>query len=104
MDWTSSASSRWTRFTVWTRSRVSSSRRSHSIRNASSPAQRRLKVTVNGPDRTRTVNFSRSIARVYLTLTNASIRYTCWRGTGLSCTGVPSDDGLQFAYSARAMR
>ena len=33
---TSSASSRWSRLTVWTRSRVSSSRRSDSIRNASS--------------------------------------------------------------------
>jgi hypothetical protein len=53
---------------------------------------------------TRTVSFSRSIARVYLTSTNASTRYTCWQGTGLSCTGVPADEGLQFTYRARAMR
>jgi hypothetical protein len=102
---------------------------------ASLPAQRRLKITVNGPDRargteatvvvldrdgdvhplamtidaagngTRTVNFSRTtIARVYVTLTNASTRYQCWQGTGLSCMGVPADEGQQFTYSARAMR
>jgi len=102
---------------------------------ASLPAQRRLKVTVNGPDRasgteatvvvldrdgdvhplavtidaagngTRTVNFNRTtIARVYLTLTNASTRYTCWQGTGLSCTGIPTDDRQRFTYTARAIR
>jgi hypothetical protein len=51
------------------------------------------------------VNFSRTtIARVYLTLTNASTRYQCWQGTGLSCMGVPADDGQRFTYSSRAIR
>jgi hypothetical protein len=101
---------------------------------ASLPTQRRLKVTVNGPDRargteatlvvldrdgdvhplpvaidaagngTRTVSFNRAtIARVYLTLTNASTRYACWYGTGLACMGIPTDDGQRFTYSARTI-
>jgi hypothetical protein len=41
---------------------------------------------------------------VYVTLTNASTRYQCWQGTGLSCMGVPADDGQRFTYSARAIR
>lgn len=99
------------------------------------PAQRRLRLTLNLPDRargseatvtvqrrdgslrpyavsldtsgsgSRTVAFSRTaVARVVLTLTNASSRMHCYTGTGPTCYGQPLDDGLRFTYSARAIR
>lgn len=46
----------------------------------------------------------RSVSRVALTLSNASIRYRCWQGTRLSCQGAARDDGLRFGYTARANR
>jgi hypothetical protein len=52
-----------------------------------------------------TVDFRRKrVVRVVLTLTNASTRMTCGRGTWLSCAGEPHDDGLRLSYSARAVR
>jgi hypothetical protein len=47
------------------------------------------------------VAFSPAIVqRVDLVLTNADTRYACWRGTDLSCHGVPLDDGRRFAFEA----
>jgi hypothetical protein len=99
------------------------------------PAQRRLKVTLNLPDRargseatvtvqrrdgslrpyavalnvsgngSRTVAFSRAVvARVVVTLTNASSRMRCGTGSGPTCNGQPVDDRLRFSYIARAIR
>jgi hypothetical protein len=52
-----------------------------------------------------TVDFlRRRVVRVVLTLSNTSTRMACARGTWLACGGVPHDDGLRFAYSARAVR
>jgi hypothetical protein len=45
-----------------------------------------------------------SVSRVVITLTNASTRMRCHRATRLSCAGMPRDDFLRFAYSARAVR
>jgi hypothetical protein len=98
------------------------------------PAQRRLRVTLNLPDRargseatvtvqrrdgslralavvlnprgngSRTVAFSRRVvARVVLTLTNASSRMQCYTGPGPTCYGQPLDNGLRFTYNARAI-
>ena len=56
-------------------------------------------------DGVATVGFSRtSVARVVLTLTNASTRMTCGQGTPLTCAGQPLDDTLRFAFNARAIR
>ena len=39
-------------------------------------------------------------SRVTLVLTNASARYTCWRGKVYSCQGTPVDDNTVFFYTA----
>ena len=41
-----------------------------------------------------------SAQRVTLVLTNASARYTCWRGKVYSCQGTPLDENTQFFYTA----
>ena len=41
-----------------------------------------------------------TVERVDLVLANAGTRYTCWRGTDLSCHGVALDDGRRFSYDA----
>ena len=52
-----------------------------------------------------TVPFARvKVSRVLITLTNASTRMRCHRGTRLSCGGTPVDDYRRFAFSARAIR
>lgn len=43
----------------------------------------------------------RTIARVVLALTNASVRYDCWRDTVLACQGLPVDDNVVFRYTAQ---
>jgi hypothetical protein len=51
-----------------------------------------------------TVPFARvRVSRVVVTLTNASTRMRCHRGTRLSCAGIPVDDYQRFAFSARAV-
>ncbi|MDQ4007616.1 MAG: hypothetical protein M3211_05930, partial [Actinomycetota bacterium] len=51
------------------------------------------------------VTFSRGgVSQVVLTLTDASSRYRCWRGTWLACRGKPRDNDLRFRYTARAVR
>jgi hypothetical protein len=51
------------------------------------------------------VGFSRGeVSQVVLTLTDASSRYRCWRGTRLACQGEPRDNDLRFRYTARAVR
>jgi hypothetical protein len=70
-------------------------------------AVRAFAVRLNAAgDGATTVGFSRTtVARVVLTLTNASTRMRCWRyTTPLSCAGEPLDDNLRFGYSARAIR
>jgi hypothetical protein len=48
-----------------------------------------------------TVPFGRTkIARIVVVLTNASTRYSCWRGTENSCQGVPTDDNKPYAFKA----
>ena len=37
-----------------------------------------------------------------ITLTNASIRFTCWQGTYFSCQGDPTDDGQLVTVTATA--
>jgi hypothetical protein len=52
-----------------------------------------------------TVPFSPSaVSSVVLTMTNASTRYTCGRGTEMSCQGHPKDDGLRSFVGFRAIR
>jgi hypothetical protein len=41
-----------------------------------------------------------TVERVYLLLTNASRRTTCWVGSWYSCSGHPSDDDETFRYEA----
>jgi hypothetical protein len=49
----------------------------------------------------RTVAFGRGkVKAVILVLTNASARYTCFRGSVFACMGQPLDDELEFAYRA----
>jgi len=48
------------------------------------------------------VGFGRGhVSRVVLIETNASTRFTCWRGTQYSCTGSPRDDGRVYQFRAR---
>ncbi|HJQ04003.1 MAG TPA: MXAN_6640 family putative metalloprotease [Nocardioides sp.] len=48
-----------------------------------------------------TVNFTPGrVASVVLTLVNGSARYTCDRGTLLSCGGTPRDDDMAFTVDA----
>ncbi|HSE71487.1 MAG TPA: MXAN_6640 family putative metalloprotease [Nocardioidaceae bacterium] len=52
-----------------------------------------------------TTPFTRSkVSSVVLTLTNASTRSRCNRGTGWSCQGIPLDDDLPFSFTARLLR
>ncbi len=44
------------------------------------------------------------VARVTLTLANASTRYTCWKATSYSCQGRPKDNGKAYAFSATTPR
>ena len=68
------------------------------------PRATRMRLDRRG-DGTASVAFSRAdVSRVVLTLTNASSRYRCWRGTWLACQGRPRDNDLRFGYSARAVR
>jgi hypothetical protein len=47
------------------------------------------------------VGFGRGhVARVVLIETNASIRFTCWKGSQYSCMGSPRDDGRVYQFRA----
>jgi hypothetical protein len=60
----------------------------------------RLKLDSAG-DIARTVAFGPGkVKSVVLVLTNASIRYTCFRGSVYACSGHPLDDNLVFDYRA----
>ncbi|MGH3445958.1 MAG: MXAN_6640 family putative metalloprotease, partial [Nocardioidaceae bacterium] len=65
-------------------------------------------VSLNGHGNgSRTVNFTRSQVRfVELTLADASTRMDCTPATDswVSCDGTPRDDGLTYAFSAKATR
>jgi hypothetical protein len=47
------------------------------------------------------VGFGRGhVSRVVLIETNASTRFTCWKGSQYSCMGSPIDDGRVYAFRA----
>jgi hypothetical protein len=53
----------------------------------------------------RVVPFGRgTVARVFLILTNASRRTSCWVGSWYSCSGHPADDNETFRYQARLVQ
>jgi hypothetical protein len=48
------------------------------------------------------VGFGRGhVSRVVLIETNASTRFSCWKGTQYSCMGSPRDDGRVYQFRAR---
>lgn len=47
---------------------------------------------------------ARTVRRVEVTVANASTRYSCWRGTDYSCSGVPSDDDKLYRVTAKAYK
>lgn len=56
-------------------------------------------------DRKTRVEFSlRAVKYVEVTLTNASTRFDCWRGTRVSCSGIALDDSLRFQVRGTAVR
>jgi hypothetical protein len=63
------------------------------------------RIALNRHGRARLVlPFNRAhVAWVELDLSNASDRFVCWQGTGLSCDGAPLDDFLPFRYTATAV-
>lgn len=50
------------------------------------------------------VDFGRDVKYVEVTLVNAGTHYRCWRRTGYSCQGRPTDDDLPLRVRARAVR
>jgi hypothetical protein len=57
-----------------------------------------VKLNARG-DGAKTVRFGKGkIASVTLVLTNASIRFTCWKDTRYSCMGKPKDDDTRHAF------
>ncbi len=44
------------------------------------------------------------VKSVEVTLTNASVRYSCWRGRAFACQGIPKDDGRVVKARVRAVR
>ena len=65
---------------------------------------RTMQLDADG-DGVLTVPFARGkVARVVVTLVNASTRMDCDRDSTLACSGLPRDDGRTFAYRARAVR
>ncbi|MEZ5192125.1 MAG: DUF6055 domain-containing protein [Nocardioides sp.] len=61
-----------------------------------------VKLNAQG-DGSRRVTFSyATIKSVTLTVANASTRFACWKGTDLSCKGIPKDDDRVFSYTAEA--
>jgi hypothetical protein len=57
-----------------------------------------FKLDADG-DGVKTVKFGKgAIASVTLVLTNASIRFTCWRNTRYSCQGKPKDDETRHLF------
>jgi hypothetical protein len=57
-----------------------------------------VKLNADG-DGAKTVKFgSGKVASVTLVLTNASIRFTCWRDTRYSCMGKPKDDDTRHVF------
>ncbi len=53
---------------------------------------------------TRRLPFNGAVARVTLTLANASTRYRCWKGRQWSCRGVPRDDNRTYTFAAYTVR
>lgn len=45
-----------------------------------------------------------AVKYVEVTLTNASTRFRCWRGTNFTCQGTPLDNRLAFSYRGTAFR
>lgn len=83
---------------------------------ATSPAAHALVHLDGGKVQRRVVRLGRSgdarvrlpfhtgVAKVTLTLANASTRYRCWQRTTWSCQGRPTDDDEPFRFSAYAVR
>jgi hypothetical protein len=44
------------------------------------------------------------VKAVEVTLTNASIRYSCWQGRAFACQGIPKDDGRVAKATVKAVR
>ena len=64
-------------------------------------AVKTYKLNRNGDGSLR-VGFGRGhVSRVVLIETNASIRFTCWKGSQYSCMGSPRDDGRVYQFRAR---
>jgi len=51
-------------------------------------------------DGTLTVPFGATVDSIFLILSNASTRYTCWKHTVFSCQGQPKDDGWYYSFDA----
>ena len=48
------------------------------------------------------VRFGRGhVSKVVLIESNASARFTCWKGKQCSCMGAPLDDGRVYQFRAR---
>ena len=55
-------------------------------------------------DASRSFDFASGVKYVEVTLVNASIRYSCNKGTAYSCGGRSLDDNLRMAIRAKAVR
>jgi hypothetical protein len=44
------------------------------------------------------------VKAVEVTLTNASVRYSCWRARAFACQGIPKDDGRVVKATVKAVR
>jgi hypothetical protein len=51
-------------------------------------------------DGSLTVPFGATVDSVFLILSNASTRFTCWKKTVYSCQGKPKDDGWYYYFDA----
>ncbi len=72
-------------------------------RKDGSLAWRTVRLDARGDGRV-TVPFARGrVARVVLTLVNASTRMDCARGSTLACGGLPRDDARTYAFRARTV-
>ena len=82
-----------------------------------SPVVNVLTVKLDGSVKRETIALSRTgagkdtfsfnpsgVSSVTVTLTNASTRFSCWRGKYFSCQGVAKDDGMAFKYTAAAFQ
>jgi hypothetical protein len=65
---------------------------------------RQVRLNARGKGSVVTDFSSAQVARVELTITNASRRYKCWAGTDLACRGRSLDDGLRTTFRGVTFR